>query len=86
MKEKLPTKTSEKIRFILSVLVFLAFVPLTIWGIPQIYHTPVSYTHLDVYKRQKLTSVENTWRVTARENRAVPTQKKNHSKEWFFFI
>ena len=34
----------------------------------------------------KLTSVENTWRVTARENRAVPTQKKNHSKEWFFFI
>ena len=22
----------------------------------------------------KLTSVENTWRVTARENRAVPTQ------------
>ncbi len=36
MKEKLPTKTSEKIRFILSVLVFLAFVPLTIWGIPKV--------------------------------------------------
>ena len=36
VKEKLPTKMSEKIRFILSVLVFLAFVPLTIWGIPKV--------------------------------------------------
>lgn len=35
MKKELPSKCSEKIRLILSVLVLLAFVPLTIWAIPK---------------------------------------------------
>ena len=34
----------------------------------------------------KLISVENTWRATAWEDRAVPTQSENHSIEWFFVI
>ena len=55
MKEKLPTKTSEKIRFILSVLVFLAFVPLTIWGIPKVMalSDPVARENLQQYFASK---------------------------------
>ena len=34
----------------------------------------------------KLISVENTWRVTARENRAVPTQRKATHFELLFFV
>lgn len=55
VKEKLPTKTSEKIRFILSVLVFLAFVPLTIWGIPKVMalSDPVARENLQQYFASK---------------------------------
>ena len=55
MKEKLPTKTSEKIRFLLSVLVFLAFVPLTIWGIPKVMalSDPVARENLQQYFASK---------------------------------
>lgn len=55
MKEKLPTKMSEKIRFILSVLVFLAFVPLTIWGIPKVMalSDPVARENLQQYFASK---------------------------------
>ena len=34
----------------------------------------------------KLISVENTWRVTAWKDRAVPTQRKITQKGWFFVI
>ena len=55
VKEKLPTKTSEKIRFLLSVLVFLAFVPLTIWGIPKVMalSDPVARENLQQYFASK---------------------------------
>ena len=33
----------------------------------------------------KLISAENTWLEAARENRAVPTQKKNEEQSSFFF-
>lgn len=36
VKKKLPANGPEKIRWILSVLVFLAFIPLTIWGVPKV--------------------------------------------------
>lgn len=55
VKEKLPTKTSEKIRFILSALVFLAFIPLTIWGIPKVMalSDPVARENLQQYFASK---------------------------------
>ena len=47
MKKDLPAKGSEWVRLILSILVLLAFVPLSLYAIPKVMALgAVSYTHL----------------------------------------